>query len=258
MYIYCIENLVNNKKYIGQTTAKNPLRRKNEHFLRLRKGIHDNPHLQYSWNKYGEKQFSFKILKTCNSQQELDINEEYFRKMFLPNVYNIRTGGFGGSKFSDGSKKKMSINQKKRAKELGSEFYRYISMKKGKNENEYICNGKIITDENITKRYSEHGKLIWKNASKETKLKMGWAIRQLSSEEKSKQGKINWQNSEYRAKFTKSYEGFIDPNGKIYSPIVGIRQFARINNLDAGELIKVYNGKRKQHKGWRKYSKDDN
>ena len=49
--IYQIKNLVNEKIYVG--SAINLYQRKCEHFSDLRKNIHDNPHLQSSYNKYG-------------------------------------------------------------------------------------------------------------------------------------------------------------------------------------------------------------
>ena len=36
------------------------------HKAQLRGNYHDNPHLQNSWNKYGEENFKFEILEICN------------------------------------------------------------------------------------------------------------------------------------------------------------------------------------------------
>lgn len=47
-YIYKIENLANQKKYVGLTN--NPRRRKNRHFYDLSKNQHDNPYLQKADN----------------------------------------------------------------------------------------------------------------------------------------------------------------------------------------------------------------
>lgn len=63
--IYCIENKINNKTYIG--SSKNLYQRLLKHFALLRHNKHENAHLQSAWNKYGTYQqckgyrFSYKL-----------------------------------------------------------------------------------------------------------------------------------------------------------------------------------------------------
>ena len=60
--IYTITNITNNKIYVG--SAENNFEiRKNKHFKDLKNNKHPNPHLQSSYNKYGEKNFIFEILE---------------------------------------------------------------------------------------------------------------------------------------------------------------------------------------------------
>ena len=90
--IYCIENKINQKKYIGQ--SKDISERWVKHVRDLNNGVHHNIHLQASWDKYGEKNFDFKIIKAC---KPLYLNR--FEKIYINiydtynNGYNMTTGG---------------------------------------------------------------------------------------------------------------------------------------------------------------------
>lgn len=71
--IYSITNIVNNKIYIG--SSKDIYRRWVEHKNKLNQNKHRNRYLQFAWNKYGEENFSFKIIELCN-EKDLFINEQ--------------------------------------------------------------------------------------------------------------------------------------------------------------------------------------
>lgn len=121
--IYQIRNLINNKRYIGQTA--NFQKRKQIHFKDLKsKSKHTNPHLQKAYNKYGEENFVFEILEYINLTNENEFNknklserENDWVKYYSPNVYNIRIVSQSnlGIKFgprSEQSKINMSNAQK--------------------------------------------------------------------------------------------------------------------------------------------------
>ena len=69
--IYIITNLKNDKKYIGQSI--NIKQRRYDHLSKLRRNIHQNEHLQNSWNIYGEENFCFEVLEYCPIE-EIDGN----------------------------------------------------------------------------------------------------------------------------------------------------------------------------------------
>jgi group I intron endonuclease len=113
-YIYKIENLVNGKIYIGQTTL-NPIKRKTIHFHELRKEKHGNSHLQHSFNKYGESNFKFIVLNYATNKKTLNQLEINYIKQYNclndNNGYNFKSGGSNG-KHSLQTREKMSESQK--------------------------------------------------------------------------------------------------------------------------------------------------
>jgi group I intron endonuclease len=112
--IYCIENIVNCKKYIGQSIDIEE--RWKKHVSELKHGRHYNDYLQNSWYKYGENNFKFYILEYCNIDI-LDDREIYWINFYntisRDNGYNLKSGGQnGGSRYSEQSRKKMSLAHK--------------------------------------------------------------------------------------------------------------------------------------------------
>lgn len=51
---------------------------------------------------------------------------------------------------------------------------------------------------------------------------------------------------------SKTYPGFISPDGVIYRNIKGLRPFCREHGLSEGTMNRVANGYRKHYKGWRR------
>lgn len=112
MGIYQISNLMSNKAYIGSSI--NIRFRLNVHKSLLKKGIHQNYHLQNSWKKYGEKCFKFSILEIIHDVALLELREQWWCGKLKEEtlLYNIRpcVNSNNGIKHTEGTKKKMSIS----------------------------------------------------------------------------------------------------------------------------------------------------
>lgn len=107
--IYCIENLINNKKYVGQSV--DIYNRWCHHKSELNNNVHFNDYLQKSWNKYGSENFRFYILEYCDIEQ-LDDREIYYISLYntlnRTKGYNLTSGGTNGKVYSDETRAKIS------------------------------------------------------------------------------------------------------------------------------------------------------
>lgn len=83
--IYCIENTLNNKKYIGSSI--NIYQRGLKHRSVLRSNSHPNNKLQNSYNKHGEDNFIFYIICECSKEDLIRIEQHYI-DCYLP-FYNL-------------------------------------------------------------------------------------------------------------------------------------------------------------------------
>jgi len=76
--IYFIENIVNGKKIVG--SSSDIIKRWSRYRKELKHNKFTNPHLQLSYNKYGESNFKYYIIETC-SKKDLLILEDFYMKM---------------------------------------------------------------------------------------------------------------------------------------------------------------------------------
>lgn len=92
-YIYLIENLVNGKKYVGQTIQNDINMRWNKHKQLNKKFV--GTCLFNAYIKYGINNFKYKIICICFDEDTNKYEEEYINKYntLYPNGYNMIEGG---------------------------------------------------------------------------------------------------------------------------------------------------------------------
>lgn len=91
--IYSATNIINNKRYIGQTTRELK-RRRNEHITQANSG--SDLAIHQAIRKYGEDNFEWSIIDQAYNQEELDNKEIYwidFYDTYGKNGYNMALGG---------------------------------------------------------------------------------------------------------------------------------------------------------------------
>jgi group I intron endonuclease len=107
--VYCIENLINHKKYIGQSI--DVYNRWNAHKNALNGNRHRNIYLQRAWNKYGEDSFNFYIIEECSSDIIDELEKHYidmFNSTYNQYGYNIESGGNANKQIPIETREKMS------------------------------------------------------------------------------------------------------------------------------------------------------
>lgn len=112
--VYTITNIINNRIYVG--FASNMMKRKGQHFAKLRKRIHENERLQNSFNKYGEENFVFDVIERCEIEflDSLEHYWAYWLDTHNPEIgFNIKpTHPYGREIMIQETKNKISVKAK--------------------------------------------------------------------------------------------------------------------------------------------------
>lgn len=101
MIIYLIENVVNNKVYVGQT-IRTLEQRWTAHVQSMKNG-NGCPALMNAMLKYGVENFTIKQIDSASTKEELDKKETYWITKYNATNhrygYNIAPGGGGGNTY---------------------------------------------------------------------------------------------------------------------------------------------------------------
>ena len=112
-YIYCATNLLNNKKYIGQSI--DPLRRIREHYRNTR----ENSYFHKAVAKYGMDNFEWQILLHDVPVEDIDeaeVNAIHLWNTQFPSGYNILAGGVSCKVFPQEVRDRISAATKGKPK----------------------------------------------------------------------------------------------------------------------------------------------
>lgn len=241
--IYEIRNRYANRSYIGQ--AKEIKERWKNHSYYLKTNRSQNKFLQNDFNKCKEilghfNFLEFHILEIINgdsTKNERNIREEFWINEYLNNSYKL---------------------------------YNFI-LEPTKECGEKSCWSK--NPEETRRKHSESSKLMWQNeefkkniGQKISESKKGKTWEELYTKEGAEKhrkkpspmfGKHHTKEAKERLMKVqmKVYNLFLNPllspNNEEFQKIEGLRNFARIHNLNFNHLRAVINGVRKTHKGWK-------
>ncbi len=170
--IYCIQNTINGKRYIGQSV--NVEHRKGQHFDKLRRNKHRNAHLQASFNKHGEAVFAWIVLETV-AVGRLDIRESAWVSRYNTasndHGYNLR-GGTSLHSHSDSTRRKLA--DIRRGKTMSLDSRRKLS---AASHNRSLEHRRKLSEANRTRK--------WTDAAKQ-KLSVAHKGKRLSAEHRAK------------------------------------------------------------------------
>jgi group I intron endonuclease len=145
--IYCIENLISGKKYIGAST--NIMSRFDDHYYDLIEQNHnDSREFEDEWVIYGKNNFSFYIIEECLID-ELFEREVYWIKYYnttdQTHGYNKSVGGNGPNGFSHTQETRIKMSNSKKGVKFSQEHKNNLSLSLiGKRKNGIICKSKYI------------------------------------------------------------------------------------------------------------------
>lgn len=184
--IYLITNLINNKKYVGQTN-QGYLHRFKEH---LSESFRNTKHiclLHKAIKKYGIENFKVDLLVSNVSEEDVDNLESYYIDKYntyykYNTGYNMTTGGQGVHNYrhTEDTKKKMSLSIKKS----------WDNIKKDTEKYKKICSDRSVSHKGKPKSI-EHRKHLSEWAKSRTGSKNAFYGKTHSEETKQKISEAN-------------------------------------------------------------------
>jgi group I intron endonuclease len=218
--VYRIVNRVSGAVYIGSTTTSFD-KRFSAHRTALKKGQHENDHMQKAFNKYGLSAFQFEIIECCSKEEVLHL-EQYWLDSYRANganLYNIALKAghpTAGRKLSHETRTRMSVG-----------YPELINWKTG----EKAPSGNSITQFCLERNLNP--------------TVMAAVIR---GEKHSYKG---WTVTGREKKNLRSFPALVNrKTGEVIPAGTNLTNHCKRYGLDRRTIAKVLNGDRDQYKGW--------
>ncbi len=209
--VYQIRCKRNGKIYVG--SALNLRARWDSHRRDLRRGSHCNPYMQNAWKLYGEMNFELLVLEYVDAARLLEAEQRW-----------IEQTGCTDSR--------VGFNVKLQATSAGQGIARAWTGFRDPSGRPVV----IVGLSDFCGRHGLDYRSMHRLAMGRSKLKSyrGWTH----------------TNSVRRRDYVKTYEGFIDPDGKLAAPIRNLAEFCRGRGLENSHMLAVANGRIVSHRGW--------
>jgi hypothetical protein len=256
-YIYQLTNLVNDKKYVGQTITERwkdhqvPIEERwkeeaGEAFRKQNRG-EDLRYVERAITKYGQENFDVRELDTAMSQEELDAKETQWIKdldtMDPEKGYNMKEGGLAGL-LSDMAKENVSKSVTEKYRTDEDYYEKQINERRSRAQDPDWINTMTEINQERAKDSEWINKMTSINQeiarNKETQEKMSKSVKEKwqdteYQEKVSDRAKEKWQEAAYREKqFIAKSEGRREIKDK--------GQFLKdIQEMSKKELIEKYN-----------------
>jgi group I intron endonuclease len=249
--IYKITNIITDVIYVGR--SETIIKRWKRHIKTLDEKIHENIKLQRSWDKYGESNFRFEVLKyILDTNLLVEAEQSFLSNLNKDNAFNLNFDARGG-----GSIYELELDVQERyfknfRESISNEEYvkkNRLHLEKIKNDDNFKRNHllgiqKRCSSEEFKKETSEKFKLLWRDEkfrnSVTNKIKnktQSKEFRKMCSERQIGKG-INL--GLFRFKNLVSDETF---QGTTYD-------FYKKYNFNPSRIFEITKGRRKSYKNW--------
>jgi group I intron endonuclease len=209
--IYFIVCKATGQFYVG--SAVNLRERRRSHWTALRGGKHGNKYLQRAWRRHGQSNFEFQVVELVRPSRLLATEQSWLNKT------NCIDRGIGFNILS------RALSPSSLAVQTRRGFF--------------DPRGKPVIIKNLHK-FCRQNRLSFS------------AMAQLYHGRSKLKSHKGWthKNSVRQCDYVKTYEGFINPNGKRVGKITNLAAFSRRNGLIASHMTAVASRRIPTHRGW--------